>query len=149
MKYLKYSLVLQLFILTFVFSSGQQVEYKFINKTKVNKTIYDKIVSEGVKYPGIVYRQAILETGWFKSSIYKRKNNMFGFFYKGEFMSFKTEEDCINYYKRWQDKHYTDTSKNYYDFLNCLYTDNNNKCIRYAEDVLYTKKLKRIKIKNK
>ena len=34
-----------------------------------------------VKYPDIVYRQAVLETGWFKSNVFKDLNNMFGMHY--------------------------------------------------------------------
>ena len=110
-------------------------------------SIYEKIKAQGIEHSDIVYKQAILETGWFKSSVYKNNNNMFGFYYKGAYMKFNSIEDCLAYYKKWQDKLYKDKSKDYYQFLNCLYKDNKGNCIRYAEDTEYTNKLKTIKIK--
>lgn len=34
--------------------------------------------NEGIKYPHIVLKQAIVETGWFKSKAFKEANNLFG-----------------------------------------------------------------------
>lgn len=40
-----------------------------------------EIKKNGIKYPKIVLAQAILETGWFKSSVCRNKHNLFGLTY--------------------------------------------------------------------
>ena len=40
--------------------------------------LYAEIKKNDIKYPKIVLAQAILETGWFKSSVCRNKNNLFG-----------------------------------------------------------------------
>lgn len=95
-----------------------------------------------IKHKDIVLSQAVLETGWFGSKLYKDNKNAFGFYYKGEFKSFETVEDCIAYYERWQCKWYK--GGDYYEFLNCIYETRKGDCIRYAEDKEYTEKLKKI-----
>lgn len=40
--------------------------------------LYAEIKKNNIKYPKIVLAQAILETGWFKSSVCRNKNNLFG-----------------------------------------------------------------------
>lgn len=97
-----------------------------------------------IQYKEIVLKQAILETGWFTSSIYKENKNAFGFFYKGEFKGFNSLEHCLKYYEDWQCKHYK--GGDYYDFLECLYETPKGDCIRYAEDEDYISKLKKIEI---
>lgn len=94
-----------------------------------------------IKHKNIVLKQAILETGWFTSRIYRDNMNCFGFYYNG-FIKFRSIEKCIGYYERWQSRHYE--GGDYYEFLNCLYKDNKGDCIGYAKDSNYTKKLKKI-----
>lgn len=40
--------------------------------------LYKEIIRNGILYPKIVLAQAILETGWFRSSVCKNKHNLFG-----------------------------------------------------------------------
>lgn len=40
--------------------------------------LYCEIIEQGIKYPDIVFAQAILESGHFKSSIFRNNNNLFG-----------------------------------------------------------------------
>ena len=40
--------------------------------------LVEEIRRNGIKYPKIVLAQAILETGWFKSSVCRNKHNLFG-----------------------------------------------------------------------
>lgn len=96
-------------------------------------SVYKQIVQEGIKHPKIVYAQYVQETGRCKSKACREKNNLFGFMYKGEIMTFKSKRDCIRYYKKWQSKRYK--GGNYYQFL----VD-----INYAGDSLYVERLKRI-----
>lgn len=40
--------------------------------------LYKEIIRNGILYPKIVLAQAILETGWFRSSVCRNKHNLFG-----------------------------------------------------------------------
>lgn len=40
--------------------------------------LYEEIRRNGIQYPKIVLAQAILETGWFRSSVCRDKHNLFG-----------------------------------------------------------------------
>jgi len=42
------------------------------------KNLYGEIVKTGIKFPEIVWAQAILESGHFKSNVFKSNNNLFG-----------------------------------------------------------------------
>jgi hypothetical protein len=89
----------------------------------------------GVQHADIVLRQAILETGWFKcTKCSLSSNNIFGFWYKKKYIQFDTWKDCVSYYKRWQDRHYS--GGDYYVFL---------KKVGFATDPGYVKRLKSIK----
>ena len=89
----------------------------------------------GVQHADIVLRQAILETGWFKcTKCSLSRNNIFGFWYKKKYIEFDNWKDCVAYYKRWQDRHYS--GGDYYVFL---------KKVGYATDPSYVKRLKSIK----
>ncbi len=78
--------------------------------------IYCYIKQIGIKFPEVVLRQAIYETGHFRSNIYQKKNNLFGF-RKKRYMAFDDWKACVDYYKVWQDKHYTNNETDYYVFL--------------------------------
>ena len=97
--------------------------------------VYNMIVEAGILHPKIVLRQAILETGWFKSSVCKFNYNLFGFTGMNGYMKYDNYQKSIDDYKQWQDKFYYDG--NYYIFLDQ---------INYAEDTNYVETLKRIKI---
>lgn len=40
--------------------------------------LYKEIIRNGILYPKIVLAQAILETGWFRSSVCRNRHNLFG-----------------------------------------------------------------------
>lgn len=89
----------------------------------------------GVKHSDIVLRQAILETGWFKcTNCSLSRNNIFGFWYKKKYLKFDDWKDCVAYYKRWQERHYS--GGDYYAFL---------KKVGFATEPTYVKRLKSIK----
>jgi len=98
------------------------------------ENIYNELIRLEIKHPKIVLAQAILETGWFKSNISKSHKNIFGFT-RTKYLKFSSYLECIEYYAKWQKKYYK--KGDYYDFL-----DNYG----YAEDSLYTSKLKQVKI---
>ncbi len=84
-----------------------------------------------MEHPKIVIAQAKLETGNFKSKMFKEKHNLFGFRNTGGYITYKHWKESLIRYKLWQDRNYK--GGNYYVFL---------ENIKYAEDSLYTYKLK-------
>lgn len=108
-------------------------------------TFRDKSPEEGlkealtyynIKHPEIVYAQAILETGHFKSNVCQNSNNLFGLYDSkvGKYYRFKHWTESVIAYKNYiQNKYKSDSS--YYEFL---------ESINYAEDPHYIKKLKTI-----
>lgn len=92
-----------------------------------------------VRHPQIVYAQAVLETGHFKSDLYLNGNNLFGLYNsrKHRYYTFDHWKDCIIAYKEMIQYKYKDGD----DYLNFL------KEIGYAEDSEYICKLKEL-IKN-
>lgn len=102
--------------------------------------VYCYIVSVGIKNPEVVLKQAIFESGHFKSKIFKTKNNLFGFRKTKTYITYKDWKACVDYYKEWQDKRYKDPNQDYYTFLNKINYSGYN-----TYD--YAKELKRIKIR--
>lgn len=112
------------------------------------KNVKDMLRREGVKYPDIVLRQSILESGWFKSKLSNSNNNIFGMKHpriretystgkKNGYACFDSWMDCIKDYKIFQDSFFKGTTRDQYiEWL----TDN------YAEDPNYIYKLKSINI---
>ena len=98
-----------------------------------------------VKHPQIVYAQAILETGYFKSDLCLNGNNLFGLYNskKHRYYTFDHWKDCVIAYKEMvQYKYKGDNDKppnDYYKFLSD---------IGYAEDAQYIQKLKDIVNRN-
>ena len=89
-----------------------------------------------VEYPNIVYAQAILETGHFKSKVYREYNNLFGLY----------NSRTKSYYKF---DHWSESIIAYLDFIQNKYKPPNDyykflSDIGYAEDPEYINKLKRI-----
>lgn len=93
-----------------------------------------------VSHPEIVVRQAILETGHFKSRVFKRKNNLFGMCQNGKFMKFNHWTECVDKYKS------IIQSKMVKKYHGCYYAFLTN--MGYAEDTKYVSKLKGIKLSN-
>ena len=90
----------------------------------------------GIKCPNIVYAQAVLETGHFKSNVCQGKNNLFGLYDSSnkKYYEFSHWSESVLAYKNYiQSKYKSDSS--YYKFL---------QSINYAEDPTYIKKVKRL-----
>ncbi len=87
-----------------------------------------EIKKNGIKYPKIVLAQAILETGWFKSSVCRKKHNLFGL----------TNPKTKTYYEF---NHWTESVKAYYTKVQYRYKGGNYllwlRDIGYAEDKGY------------
>jgi len=79
-------------------------------------SVFEYVCFLKIKHPNIVMRQVILETGWLKSKYLMSKNNLFGFRHKN-YITYASWKECVDYYKKWQDKHYTNPNEDYYSFL--------------------------------
>jgi hypothetical protein len=100
--------------------------------------VYAYIVCSEIKYPDIVLRQVIWETGWLKSKHMMHKNNLFGFRHSKRYMHFKSWQESIDYYKNWQLRNYTRPDEEYYAFL---------MRVKYATSQKYISSLKSLKVK--
>lgn len=90
--------------------------------------LYNEIKRNGIRYPDIVLAQAILETGRFRSSACRKKNNLFGL----------ANPRTGKYYEF---DHWTDSVRVYYTKVQYRYKNGNYllwlKKIGYAEDKNY------------
>lgn len=116
---------------------------KVLTKEQLKK----EIVSMGIKFPEIVYKQAIYESYHFKSKIFKHNKNLFGMRLaksrkttaknktKYKYAVYESWFDSLKDYKLWQDNVkpiHTKTLSNYLKYLDKIYSETNN----------YTAKLK-------
>ena len=107
-------------------------------KTPTVQEVYAYIVCSEIKFPDIVLRQAIWETGWFKSKHMLHKNNLFGFRHSKKYMHFKNWQESVDYYKSWQLRQYTREGEDYYTFLIR---------VKYAQSKKYIECLKSLNVK--
>ena len=133
------TLIILLFCLTTIKTKAASKD-SLVNISKLN--LYNKIIESGVKFPDIVYAQAILESGNFKSKVFKKNNNLFGMKVPKQRKTFaigKSKKGYAKYdhwttsvddYIEWQNYHlkkYSSFSRNdYMALLNRIYSTNNN-----------------------
>lgn len=73
-----------------------------INKNISKDEIKQSIINHGVKWPEIGYAQAVIETGNFKSKLFKKSNNLFGMkVSKRKMHIYKTRNNSCVYFS-WQ-----------------------------------------------
>ena len=114
----------------------QQKKADNITKTENNlpeltiPNLYKEIIRNGILYPKIVLAQAILETGWVRSSVCRNKHNLFGL----------TNPRTGKYYEF---NHWTESVKAYYTKVQYKYKGGNYLLwldgIGYAENPNYIK----------
>ena len=112
----------------------QQKKADNITKTENNlpeltiPNLYKEIIRNGILYPKIVLAQAILETGWFRSSVCLNKHNLFGL----------TNPRTGKYYEF---NHWTESVRAYYTKVQYKYKGGNYLLwldeIGYAEEQKY------------
>lgn len=116
-----------------------------IDNKDIQPDFFNKLPQEGlmealeyyeVKHPQIVYAQAVLETGHFKSNVCLNYNNLFGLYdsKNKDYYKFNHWTESIVAYKEWIQKKYQPPN-NYYVFL---------EEINYASDKEYISILKSI-----
>ena len=116
------------------FLKTEQQQKKTDNITKSENpeltipNLYKEIIRNGILYPKIVLAQAILETGWFRSSVCRNKHNLFGL----------TNPRTGKYYEF---NHWTESVRAYYTKVQYKYKGGNYLLwldeIGYAEDSDY------------
>lgn len=116
------------------------IEPDFMDKL-ASTGLMDALVYYNLQHSEIVYAQAILETGHFKSKLCKEANNLFGLYNSKDkqYYKFNHWSESVVAYKEWIQRKYR-SPENYYTFL---------KRINYASDTNYISKLKQIEIKVK
>ncbi len=129
----------KLLIVTLLLFTFQQGFSQKIDKAKM-QAMYDAIKAAGIRHPDFVMAQCMQETGNLNcKKCCLRYHNLFGFYVKGnKCKKFESDEECIEYYKKWQDKRYDNWRKkypkaDYYHFL---------KYVKYATGDKYTAELK-------
>lgn len=97
--------------------------------------LYQEILKNEIRHPKIVLAQAILETGWFKSSVCRNKGNLFGLTNPrtGQYYEFDDWRESVKAYKTKVQYKYSEG--NYLMWL---------KEIGYAEDPRYVSSLIKI-----
>lgn len=102
--------------------------------------LIEALIYYDIKYPHIVYAQALIETGNFKSGLCLSDNNLFGLYNssKGRYHRFDHWAESVIAYKDFIQHKYK-PPEDYYKFL---------QRIGYAEDPDYISKLKKVVNKN-
>ena len=97
--------------------------------------LYKEIIRNGILYPKIVLAQAILETGWFRSSVCRNKHNLFGLINPrtGKYYEFNHWTESVRAY-------YTKVQYKYKGGNYLLWLDE----IGYAEDPKYIIQLNKV-----
>ena len=148
--------IITLMLLSFFFVSTGQTIDSLSKKDTVylkigdinNGWLYSEIKEQGIKFPDLVFAQAILETGHFKSTVFRDNNNLFGMRLPkvrkttaiGKKRGYATYSDWImsvQDYKLWQSsipKKYLKNRETYIIYLQKVYCDCRN----------YTKQIKKI-----
>lgn len=114
--------------------------------------VLDMLRDINVKFPHIVYAQAILESGNFQSDVFRTNNNMFGMKQPskrvtlskgviGNYASYDSWKDCVLDYAYYQSTYLSDlkTEDQYYNYLQH----------NYAQDTTYAELVRNIANKYK
>ena len=136
--------------------SAQKTEAQVLNlgkdpdKTISYVNVYNAIVEMGIKFPDIVFAQAILESGNFKSRLTKLNNNLFGMKLakvrettaigkgKGGYAKYETWVHSVEDYSNWQDYVIKDrelTRKQYFHLLSKIYATDKNYVLRLKNKI--------------
>lgn len=132
------------------------ITFMYIHEGKANQPVVEEVVEEEpaffsqspeegladaldyyeIEYPEIVYAQAVLETGHFKSDLCIYHNNLFGLYNskRRRYFRFNHWTESVEAYRNMIQHRYKPPG-DYYKFL---------QRINYAEDPQYIKKLKKL-----
>lgn len=94
-----------------------EVEKPRVELELTKSNVLLEILRHNIKFPLIVYKQAMKESGHLKcNDCSLRLNNIFGFF-DTKYLNFNHWTESVIYYKRWQLKRLKSSDTNYYYFL--------------------------------
>ena len=118
----------------------QHIDIRELELSKRNFLLVCDLLN--IRFPEIVYSQAVLESGFFKSNLTKKHNNILGLYdsRNKDFFKFKHWTNCLEGYKssiqnRLTSKHTSNGIEGYFLFLHEL---------GYAEDPDYLLKVKQV-----
>lgn len=148
-----------LFTLGYFSGTNNYIVNHFVNKTEVTDTLVvhgEPFAEESLirllkdcnaKYPYIILAQAKIESGGFKSKIFKQNNNMFGMRKaRQRITTAQSEKSTYAYYRDWIDCVYDYLM--YQSSVMCTATNEDEYFAklgaRYAEDPGYVEKLKQV-----
>lgn len=117
------------------YNSPKPIKLKYLMIKEPNgDKLMEALIHYNIKFPEIVYAQAILETGHFKSRVCKKYNNLFGLYNSRtkDYYKFNHWSESVIAYAKYIQYKYRE-GEDYYNFLSR---------IGYAEDPLYINKLK-------
>jgi flagellum-specific peptidoglycan hydrolase FlgJ len=158
-KDLLWALFFLLLLIMWKGASSLEVTQQIKNYSGPPEKPTEMLASYGIKFPEIVLAQAILETQWFSSTIFKENKNMFGMKFNKRGWAIGTNrghaeyeklEDSISDYAAWQAMVLklkpAHTREEYYALLEDLpfKKGNSSKKLRYATDRNYVAKVKKI-----
>jgi uncharacterized FlgJ-related protein len=103
----------------------------------------------GIKFPEMVFKQAMLESGWLKSRLAKKQNNLFGMKMPRKRETFATKKGKNNYayYESWA--HSVADYKLYQDNRNITDINSFLSNSKYSQTHNYKERLMAIKIPDK
>jgi hypothetical protein len=162
------SVVIVLMLSSFIF--GRFIRFKSLDnyeqelivvslEKEKNKFTEDKFILElkrlNVRFPYIVMAQAIVETGHYKSQVFKENNNLFGM--KEATVRINTAKGTQNghaFYDNWYQSLYDyafyqcrylgqiDTENEYYLYLSSTYAEAGDGYVKLLKEIIDTEKLK-------
>jgi flagellum-specific peptidoglycan hydrolase FlgJ len=66
-------------LMMFIVSLSANNTTRHVDPREVSySNVYDQILETGIEFPDIVWAQAVLESGHFKSKVFRNNNNLFG-----------------------------------------------------------------------
>ena len=152
MKKLIYASIALIVINLFILTENVKIQKNKINDIKINEQklfnednskllfLYFEILDNNIKYPDIVFAQAILESGYMTSYIFEQNKNLFGMRYperrkttaigknKG-FSMYDCWTDSVKDYKLFQEFLFRNKEKSreeYFSFLSRIYAEDSN-----------------------
>lgn len=108
------------------------VTFDSIKHTTLNDAnLMKELIRQGVQHPEIVLAQAQLETGFYRSDVCKKYNNLFGLRHKNGYYKFNNWQESVTAYRDYVQYKYR--GGDYFAFL---------EKIGYAEEPKYTQYVK-------
>lgn len=108
------------------------VTFDSVKHTTLNDAnLMKELIRQGVQHPEIVLAQAQLETGFYRSDVCKKYNNLFGLRHKNGYYKFNNWQESVTAYRDYVQYKYK--GGDYFAFL---------EKIGYAEESKYTQYVK-------